>query len=172
MFPFSTKIVKKIIIQSMADRTTELIDLIKDSKDDESLVRTLKDQKPLIFFRVSLITNERKVLYDTHTKRILGSEFSQDFIIYHPEVIEALEKGSGYNEEYSEILGQKFAYFAQTFDFHGNQYILRTSFPYKYVAEVTDNFEIGFLFLATGGLLLFSLNERRIFKRFWGSIRS
>lgn len=157
MFPFSTKTVNRIVFKSMDDRTTEIINKIKIAKDNEDLVRKLKDQKPLLFFRVSVISNEHKVLYDSHAKRVLGPKFSQDYVVDHPEVNEAFLHGRGYFDDYSVLLGQKFTYFAKSFDFHGKTYVLRTAFPYKYVVEITRNFEIGFLTLSVGVLLLFIL---------------
>ncbi len=157
MFPFVTSWVQKIVLKSMEARAAEIIANIKDAPNKEALVRRLKDQKSLMFFRTSIITNEHKILYDSHTKRLLGPKFSQDYIIDHPEVLQAFQKGVGYQEDYSQILNQKFAYFAKVFDFHGKNYVLRTAFPYQYVREITHEFEIGFLGLAALILLLFSL---------------
>lgn len=156
MFPLIRGWVNSIAFQAMEDRTTEIINNIKDATDDEDLVRLLKDQKCLMFFRSSIITNEHKVLYDSHTKRLLGAKFSQDYVVNHPEVLEAFRKKVGYHEEYSQLLKQKFAYFAKAFDFHGKQYILRTAFPHQYVVQITHDFEIGFLLFATLLLLTFS----------------
>ncbi len=157
MIPFADALVKRIIVQSMDDQATELVQKIHKAPNEEALVRYLKGQKPLIFFRVGIITNEHKVLYDSHTKRVLGPEFNQQFVIHHPEVQEAFEKGTGYHEEYSDILGQKFAYYAKAFDFHGKTFVLRTAFPFQYVENLLDDFQAGFLMLAFLGLLLFSL---------------
>ncbi len=52
----------------MCDRTTELALRIQEAPHNEALVQRLRDQKYRIFFRVSIITNERKVLYDSYTK--------------------------------------------------------------------------------------------------------
>ncbi len=157
MFPFAGKTVKRIVTRAMEERASELILKIQSATDNESLVRMLKDQKPRIFFRVSVISNERKVLYDSHMKRLLGPKFSQEYVVEHPEVLEAFNSGHGYNEEYSDLLGQKFAYFAKAFDFHGNTYVMRSAFPYKYVEEMTQDFEIGFFTISVIVLLLFSL---------------
>lgn len=157
MFPFVTSWVQKIVFQAMEARASEIIANIQDAPNNEALVRRLKDQKSLMFFRSSIITNEHKVLYDSHTKRMLGPKFSQDYVVDHPEVLEAFQQGVGYHEDYSQILNQKFSYFAKAFDFHGKTYVLRTAFPYQYVKEIIHDFEIGFLGLATLVLLLFSL---------------
>lgn len=156
MFPFVTNWVQKIVFQAMEARASEIIANIQDAPNDDALVRRLKDQKSLMFFRSSIITNEHKVLYDSHTKRLLGPKFSQDYVIDHPEVLQAFQEGAGYHEDYSQILNQKFAYFAKAFDFHGKTYVLRTAFPYQYVKEIIHDFEIGFLGLAILVLLLFS----------------
>src|SRR5262249_30242712 len=153
IFPLASVLVRNIVISAMENRSHELIERIQHASNNEALVRTLKDQKALLFFRVSVITNDHKVLYDSHTKRLLGPRFSQEYVVDHPEVLEAFEKGIGYNEDYSDLLGQKFAYMAIPFDFHGKTYVLRTAFPYRYVTELQSDFELGFLALATIVLL-------------------
>jgi two-component system phosphate regulon sensor histidine kinase PhoR len=156
MFPFVTRWVQTIVFQAMEARATEIIMNIKDAPNNDALIRRLKDQKSLMFFRCSIISHEHKVLYDSHTKRLLGPKFSQDYIVDHPEVIQAFRENVGYHEDYSQILNQKFSYFAKAFDFHGKVYVLRTAFPYQYVREIIHDFEMGFLGLAILILLLFS----------------
>lgn len=157
MFPFAQRTVKGIVEKAMEDRAQELIYKIQTARNDQALIRNIKEQKALIFFRVSIITDEMKILYDSHTKRLLGPRFSQDYVVSHPEVIKALKNGKGYNEEYSEILDQEFAYFAKSFIFQDKTYVLRISFPLQYVEELTQDFEFGFLGSATAVLLMFSL---------------
>jgi two-component system phosphate regulon sensor histidine kinase PhoR len=157
LYPFATRTVQKIATQAMYDSSQALIEKIQTAPNDKALIRRLKEQKALFFFRISVVNNERKVLYDSHTKRILGLRFSQEYIVEHHEVLEAFRTGRGYNEDYSELLGQKFAYLAIAFDFHGKPYVLRTAFPYKYVTELTHDFERGVIALAAAILMLFSL---------------
>lgn len=157
MFPFVTNWVQKIVFQTMDARTSEIITNIKDAPNNDSLIRRLKEEKSLVFFRTSIVDNEHRVLYDSHTKGLLGPKFSQDYVVKHPEVLQAFKEGIGYHEDYSRILNQKFAYFAKSFNFHGKTYVLRTSFPYQYVKEIVHDFEIGFIALATLVLLLFSI---------------
>jgi two-component system phosphate regulon sensor histidine kinase PhoR len=157
MLPFVTHWVQRIVLQTMEARVTEIIANIQDAPNNDALIRRLKDQKSLMFFRSSIITNERKVLYDSHAKRILGPKFSQDYIVEHPEVQQAFEEGMGYHEDYSQLLHQKFSYFAKAFNFHGKTYVLRTAFPYQYIKEILHDFEFGFFALSILILLLFSL---------------
>lgn len=157
MFPFVTQWVERIVFQAMESRASEIIINIKDAPNNDALIRRLKDQKSLLFFRCSIISHEYKVLYDSHTKRLLGPKFSQEYVVDHPEVLQAFREKVGYHEDYSQILNQKFSYFAKAFDFHGKTYVLRTAFPHQYVKEIIHDFEIGFLGLAAFILLLFSL---------------
>ena len=157
LFPIASQSINKIVIRAMEDRADELIEKIRDAPNDVALIRQLKDQKYLIFFRVAVLDNECKVLYDTHMKRLLGPKFRADYVLEHPEIQEAVEEGIGYHEEYSEMLAQKFTYLAKAFDFHGKTYLIRMAFPYQYVSEFKSYFEVAFLALLTVVLLLFSL---------------
>lgn len=157
MFPFAAQTVKNIIYQSIIGQSKELITKIKSAPNNEELVRRLKELRSTLFFRVALITDDQKVLYDTHLKRILGPKFSQEYIVKHPEVAQAFEKGLGYSEGYSNLFSQKFAYVAIAFDFHGKTYVMRSAFPYRFVTSLTRNFEIGFLAVSIIVLALFSL---------------
>jgi two-component system phosphate regulon sensor histidine kinase PhoR len=161
LFPFAHGTVKDISIAAMEDRANELIERIKDEPDDEALVQGLKEQKSIIFFRVAVITNEKKVIYDSHVKRILGEDFNPEFIVNHPEVNMAFEKGAGYHEEYSELLAQEFAYYAKAFNFHGRTYVLRIAFPLKYVQQITEDFEFGVFGSAAFVLLLFRIRREK-----------
>jgi len=157
MIPFATRSATVIMYGVMEERANELIAAIKGAQNEVGLITTLKDQKPSLFYRVTLINSKRQVLYDTHTKRLLGGSLTRDFPVQHKEVLEAFEKGVGYNEEFSLILNQEFAYFAKRFDFHGEPYVVRISFPLRYVMQITQDFKIGFVFLSTLILLLFSI---------------
>lgn len=157
MYPFSSSTVQNIVRKGLCDRSKELIEKIQDAPNNEALVRRLKEQKGLVFFRISIITDEMKVLYDSHLKRPVGPRFSQEQLVYHPEVLQASQKEIGYHEDYSQYFGQKFSYLAKTFDFHGKKYILRTAFPQKYVEEMTNDFELGVLTISSAVLLLFSV---------------
>lgn len=156
MFPLISHWVQYLVLQTMETRATELIAQIKDAPNNEALIRRLKYQKSSVFFRISVINDEHKVLYDSHIKRLLGPKFSQDYIVDHPEVIQAFQYGTGYHEEYSKLLDQKFSYFAKAFDFHDHTYVLRTAFPHHFIFQLIHDFEIGFLGFATAILLLFS----------------
>ncbi|WP_042279576.1 sensor histidine kinase [Candidatus Protochlamydia sp. R18] len=157
LFPLVSHWVHRIIIKGMENRASEIIAHIQDAPNKETLIKRLKDQKSNIFFRMGIISEESKVLYDSHVKRILGPKFHQNYVLDHPEVREAFDCGLGFHEAYSKILQQKFTYFAKSFGYQNKTYVLRTAFPQQYVDEMTRDFEIGFLVFATAILLLFSV---------------
>ena len=157
MFPFAAKTVKNLVYRSMKMRSQELIAKIQSAPSDQELVRRIKDQKAQIFFRVGIITDEQKILYNTSAQRVVSPRITQEYVVDHPEVLEAFATGTGYNEDYSDILSQKYIYLAQRFDFHGKEYVMRSAFPYKYVMDLTRDFELGFLVLSIAVLMLFTL---------------
>jgi two-component system phosphate regulon sensor histidine kinase PhoR len=155
-YPLAINLVKEIVSNSIYERSYQLIEKIQDAPTDAALVQKLKDQRYLIFFRVSLITDERKLLYDSYTKRLLGPGYTQKLAL-HPEVEEAFREGYGLHVGDSKLLRQRFVYIAESFDFHGKTYVLRIAFPYSFVDELARDVEIGFVCLAFFALLLFSL---------------
>lgn len=157
MYPFTDQIVHRITNKAMEDRADDLIEKIQTAPNNDSIIKLLKDLKATVFFRMSVITDERKVLYDSRIKRLIGPRFSQEYVVNHPEVMDAFKYGIGYNEDYSDLLAQKFAYMAKGFDFHGKTYILRIAFPYNYVTELTKDLKFSFIVVAVIVLLLFSL---------------
>ena len=155
--PFANRSATNIMYKAMVDRANELIEDLRQSPDELAMISTLKQQKPLLFYRVTLINADKLVLYDTHTKRLVTGSLIKDLPVNHPEVQEAFKEGEGYNEEYSQLLRQEFAYYAKVFYFHGREYVLRISYPLRYVNQVTKDFTIGFVLLSSLLLTLFSI---------------
>lgn len=156
MYPASSYLVRSIVNKALFERSAELIARIQDAPDDYSLVERLKEQKYAFFFRVGIVTNENKLLYDSYTKRLLGPRFERDPSL-HPEVVQAFKTGIGYNESESKTLHQRFFYVARAFDFHGKTYVMRTAFPSSFVGELTRDVELGFISVSFAVLLLSSL---------------
>jgi len=157
IFPFSYKLINAIVYKTMEDRADGLVVKLQAVPTDEAIVRHLKEKSHVLFFRVSIITSERQVLYDSHAKRLLGPKFSQEYIVEHPEVLAAFKEGRGLNIDYSDLLGEKFFYMAKAFDFHGKTYVIRTAYPYPYVAELIHDARLGFIFLVSMVLFFFSI---------------
>lgn len=157
IYPLAGYVVNNLVYRAMESRADEFIAKLQTAPEDISLIRRLKADKHLTFFRVSVISSDRHVLYDSHTTRLFGPAFSQEFIVEHPEVLEAFQQGTGFAIEYSDLLGYKFIYFAKRFDFHGSDYVIRLAFPYTYVDEGAYDFRVTLLIFSVSVLLLTSL---------------
>jgi signal transduction histidine kinase len=156
LFPFVTTSVQQIVFHSMNERADQLIRELMIAKDDEELIEILKDHKSQLFYRVGILDHQRRLLYDSHIKRLLSTPFFPLQFVTHPEVEEALQYGTGYSEEFSHLMDQKLIYLAKRFDFHGNPYVIRLAFPFQYIQDLRSGFTIGFLFLGALLLVLFS----------------
>ncbi len=157
IYPFASNSVKKIISDMLESRTSELLLQLQNAPTKDIMLQQLKSQSPLLFFRVGLIDSKRQVLYDSHLKRILGPQFSKKYVTSHPEVLEAFEKGYGYFEGYSRIIGRSFAYYAQSFSFQGDIYVLRSAFPLEYITSLSSDIKTAFFLLGSALLLLFCI---------------
>lgn len=171
MVPFVTNSVQHIVVQSMNDRADELIDMMQEAQDEESLVQAVKDQSYLVFFHVGLIDEKLQIVYDSHNKRLLGSYVVPVKAKLPPEVSQAIEEGIGYSESYTPLLGQKLFYLAKSFDFHGKNYIIRLAFPHEYIEELKKNFNFGFFFFSSLVLVLFSVITGLILYHFMSPVR-
>ena len=157
LFPFTKKVVEMIVGYQLEARATELIDNVRSSPNMSTLIYRLRKQEHLLFSRVSVLNSEGGVFYDSHIEKLLGDDFQKGYPTHHPEVIEAVNSGTGYAEGYSKILKKSFAYTAKSFDFHGSLFVMRTAIPYSHVVELTKDFQIGFLILGSMILVLYSI---------------
>lgn len=171
MFPFVAAGVQKIVHKSMCNRADELVAKMLEAKDEEELIQAIKEQKHYTFIRIALLDNKQRLLYDSHTRRLMRPLFFPFQYTVHPEVEEALLTGQGYAEGYSHILGQKLIYVAKSFTCHGKTYVMRLAFPYRYTQELRHNFEMGFLLFSSLVLILFSAMAGFVLHRLTRPIR-
>lgn len=155
LYYFAGSTVKRIVYHSMQARAQEMIVKIQSTSNDQDMIALMRTLRPLLFHRLSIINDKHHVLFDSHSQRLMGTKFSQEYIIQDDEVLQAIERGTGYYDGYSDLLSQKFIYLVSTFDFHGKPYIMHSAFPYRYVEEFVRDFEIGFMIFAVVILLLF-----------------
>ena len=172
MYPSVSNSVQRVVFQSMNDCADALVAELADAQNDEDLVQILKDQKSQQFYRVGVLDGQRRLLYDSHTKRLLGAPFFPLQFITHPEIEDALQYGIGYSEEYSHLMGQKLVYLAKRFDFHGQPYVIRVAFPFRYIQDLRGGFTMNFLFFGSLGLILFSALASLVLNHFSSPIRT
>lgn len=163
MFPMTNRFVKAIVSEILEDRAKEISQKIQGAKNSFELLQLLKREKVQLFFRVSLINDKHQIVYDTHSKKVLGTNFQVGFVAKHPEVIDALEHGVGYSQGFSKLLSQDFSYVAKRFESHGKTYILRTAFPYKHIMAMTDHMFYGLLLVGIMTLVLYGAMTFSIF---------
>lgn len=157
--------VQQIVFRSMSDRADDLIEKMQTAQNDEELIEILKDQKYLLFYRIGILDDKQRLLYDSHTKRFLGATQFPMEAASSAEVQEALRTGIGYAEEHSQLLGQKLIYLAKPFLFQGKRYVIRLAFPYHYIQELRKKLEIGFILFSSLILILFSITGGLILKK-------
>ncbi len=172
LLPLIEKFAALLVRDSLIESTSDLKGRLQKAGTEEELIQSLKRQEYYSFFRMSLINDKGLVIYDTHMGRLLGPEFHPYYHVEHNEVKEALEKGVGYVISKSDTFGGKFAYVAETFQFQGKTYILRTAFPYEEVLDLTGHFKVGVLIYSFILLLFFNVLIWMIISRFTQPIRS
>lgn len=159
--PFMQKVVFEIVRKSLVEEAQEIIQVIETADSESSMLAKMHKEEAVVFFRVSIFNSQGKRIYDNRTT-------AQPELDVEPtdEVFDALHKGFGYRERTSKIFNARFIYLAVAFTSHGQQYIIRTSYPYAPLEEMMHNFVIGFLFLGVVLLLFFMLITWLIFSRF------
>ena len=164
LFPFVEKTVGNIMSKSLENRARQFISLLETAPDFSSMLSILETEEEFIFQRISLISAEGKLLYDSHLpslKKARGYFYEEP----HPEIEQALETGAGYSEGYTVEPHEAFAYVALSFEAHEQKYILRTGFPYHEIRKLTIDFEVGFLLLGSFILMLYSVMTWAIIHR-------
>lgn len=154
LFPVIFHLIKKIEEGNLRAQTSALIQKINTSNRIDKVVENLKKEENYIFFRVTLLDQHGKVLFDTYSHEEVDD---YELLSEHPEIAHAIKKGYGYLIQYSAPFGQELAYTALPFFVSDKQYVLRTAFPYGQINSVSDEFAITFIALTTAILLLFGL---------------
>lgn len=152
LFPYSSKSVRNAIRNVLEDRTDQVIESVQKAPNIQGMIEILSAHQSLVFFRVTLLSKDGRILYESHTDRSALPLYKR-----HPEVEDALSHRIGYHEDYSYHFGEQFAYIAKSFTFQGQTYILRTAFPIKQIQDLSKSFKIVLIKFGIGILLLFSL---------------
>lgn len=152
LFPYSSSSVRNAIRNVLETRTNQVIQNIQQAPNIQGMIGILSSQQALVFFRVTLLSKDGRILYESHTDRSALPLYKR-----HPEVEDAISHKIGYHEDYSYHFGEQFAYIAKSFTFQGQTYILRTAFPIKQIKDLTKGFTLVLIKFGIGILVLFSL---------------
>lgn len=156
MFPFTRSTVNQVVKKGMSDRANAVIEVIQDAEDNHAMIQKLTNLADELFFRVSVINQNHIVIFDSHTRHLLGPSYEEELVVSYPEVLQAFFEGSGYQEKYTDLFSHEFAYFAKSFQFHHQTYVLRISLPLRYINQLSHDLEIAFFVAVLIVLLLFS----------------
>lgn len=153
LYPVVYHVINRVQENNLRNQTRELIAFEQSASDMKTLIASLRQKEPFLFFRISLYDPREGFIYDSHDD--INQE--QKNLSDEPEIAEALKKGSGHDVRYSPLFGQDMSYVALAFNFQGQKYVLRTSFPNGQIQELTHDYIFTFLSLALGVLLAFCL---------------
>lgn len=165
LFPFVERTVGSLMRKSLQARATKLIVQLEKADDLQEMLEMMRDDKLTSFHQTALISPENRVLYDVHGANIEEQPITAEYEHLHPEIRDALKYGQGFSESYSPYFKESFAYEAVLFEAQGQQYIFRVGYPYAEIRELIIDFEMGFLFLGTFILLLYSMMTWAIIHR-------
>lgn len=166
LFPLIEKTVQKLVRDSLEESTTDLVDLVKESRTEEEMISSLQNQELAVFFRITLLNAEGELIYDSQRGRLGGEAPASFDAAEYPEIAEAMKEGTGYSIGQSKNFKGKFVYVAKRFPSQGKSYILRTTFPFGQIQDITKNFEVGFLIFSLVALLFFMGLTLLLFNRF------
>lgn len=156
-FPFVGRVVDKIAIHSIMNRTNEIIYKVYKTPNLESMVEYLRTEKSFAFIRITLFDGKGHSIYDSHFSAASDAEQRQLLSEDHPEVVEAIKYGKSFGARYSTLFRQSMVYTALSFVAHGREYVLRIGMPFTEIRTLSHDFEIGFLTLGVFLFLLYGL---------------
>lgn len=157
LFPFVERTVGNIMRKSLENRSQQLISHLEKTSDLKQMIETIQSEDIFLFQWLNLLDAEGNILYDSQNVYFREKGIAPNNVEHNPEVIQAIQNGQGYNESFSDIFHEVFAFVAVAFEAQGQKYILRTGFPFHEIRKLTVDFEVGFLLLGTFILLLYSV---------------
>ncbi|MDE3046475.1 MAG: PAS domain-containing protein [Verrucomicrobiota bacterium] len=149
-FPFGEHTIGKLVRYSWSERTKGLTESLKECSSIEEMIERLKNDEAFQLHRVTLADQHGKYLYDV-------KETPDEIESPHPAVERALQNGKGYAERYSHSVQEMVAFFAVSFDFKGDKYVLRTGYPLQGLKEFQWTLSLGFLTLGAFFLTLYAI---------------
>lgn len=166
LFPFGKSVVNQMMRHTLEETAYELIYHLSEQKDEAGMIQYLKSQEQYVFYRISVMSNQCELIYDTHFFAQLQSYYDKKSCASdHPEVVEALDKGTGYSVAWSPTFNKKFAYVAVRFELNGKTYVVRSAFPFTQLQLLNRNFQIGLFTIDLFFLILFGISMWFMFSR-------
>ncbi|MCH9611352.1 MAG: Adaptive-response sensory-kinase SasA [Chlamydiales bacterium] len=167
LYPVVTSLTERIQHKSLQHRVERVVKPLLKARNIDEMVGMLSRTEALIFFRLSLFEAGKGFVYDSH-EQFEGNEYKAGRF---PEIDEALSTGAGYEVRYSSLFEQEMAYVAVPFIYKNHLYVLRGSFPYGQILDLTHELTLAFSIIAVFILLLFSFLSWFIIHYFTAPVR-
>lgn len=149
---YSQHMARVLVIDNLYSQVYSLIKELPDNGNQTDLIRYFRGEKGKVFFRITLLTDEMSVLYDS-----LKKDGDINYLQGHYKFYEALHKGYSYDEHFSSVTLQDMAYINIHFNYGGSGYFLRSSFPLDSIQVLQHQLKLTFFLLSSTTFLIFSI---------------
>src|SRR5918995_1773262 len=165
---YSSTVVKNFYVSSLGERLelearllAKTLPSLSDNQEFDLLCRNLANE---LLTRITIVAADGRVLCDS-----VEASGAMENHRWRPEVVEALETGSGSSFRYSTATGEELFYRAFLQDDGGSQRIVRLAIALDKVQAVTNSLRrslfLGFFVASALGLLLAFAFSRRLSRR-------
>lgn len=145
-------ITRALVINHLTSQVKTLIQELPDNGTERDLITFLNQEKNRLFFRVTLLSSELSVIYESQLDTP-----QRDYLKAYYKLIEAQKQGYSYDEHFSSITLREMAYIAVRFDYGGSQYVLRSSFPLGPAKNLQARLQVAFVALSSITFMVFGL---------------
>lgn len=146
---------KQLFTDHLRAQVDTLVRNLPDNARQDQLIHYLSKEKYRLFFRVTLLDDQALVIYESQSDTQEAS--NPAYLQKHEKIIEAMRRGSSYDEHYSSVTYQEMAYITIRFEYSGHTYFLRSSFPLDPIQDLRSQLLYSFLKITTGAFALFCL---------------
>lgn len=143
---------RSLMISHLDSQAKEILKELPDNGQEDDLLEFMRYQKQRLFFRLTLLSDDLVILYDSQQKSP-DPYHLQDY----PKLVEARKYGSSYDEHFSSVTLRSMSYISVRFEYGGNYYILRCSFPLGPINTLKEKLQITFVLMNSVTFLVFSL---------------
>lgn len=146
------QLTRSLMINHLYIQAREILKDLPDNGHEEELFEFLSLQKNRLFFRLTLLSDDLVILYDSQQKTPDPYHLQN-----YRALVEARRYGYSYDEHFSSVTLRSMSYISVRFEYGGNYYILRCSFPLDPIQTLKERLQITFVLMNSVTFLVFSL---------------
>lgn len=160
LFFATHQITRSLMIDHLYYQAKEILKDLPDNGEEKDLLDFMVLQTPRLFFRLTLLNDDLTILYDSVQKTTDPYHLQE-----YRKLIEARKYGYSYDEHFSSVTFRSMSYISVRFEYGGNYYILRCSFPLAPINTLKEKLQLTFITLNSVTFLLFSLMTWLLIRR-------